>query len=172
MKKYAAIFFGLFVFIFCSANWGRADSLLIPSSAFNCNSGYDAQAYFYRLAYLAVFPGSTYRSFSAPVFLPDGARVTSVVVFYVDDSSAHHITVNMLRHNVYQNDSAFQNMANFTSSSDSAAWQSAKINPISYNLINNGGYTYAMDIYFSGAPSFLTEMCVKAVKILFSANTD
>jgi hypothetical protein len=144
---------------------------MIPSSAFICDAGYDTEAYFYRLAYLAVYPGSTYRGFSAPINLPDGARVTSVVIFYKDNSSEYNIIVNMLRHNVYHNDASFQNMANFSSSSSTDTWQSVKINPISYGSINNGGYTYTMGVYFTGAPAFYQDLAVKAVKIIYEPSS-
>jgi len=144
-----------------------ADSIVIPSSAFICDSGYDAEAYFYRFAYLAVYPGSTYRGFSAPVNLPDGARVTSVVVFYKDYSSGYGIIVSLLRQNLYHNNADFQNMANFSSSGSANIWAKAKINPISYGLINNGGYAYRMSISFSGAPAFYQDMAVKAIKIIY-----
>ena len=100
-----------------------------------------------------------------PVFLPFGAQVTSVIVFYEDDSTLN-FSVSLQRRNMYNG--SIENMCTWTTSSDTSGWQTHKISPISKGNINTTGYAYFIRVYFSNL-SKLSELSLLGVRINYNA---
>ena len=94
---------------------------------------------------LYVYPDSSYRYHYAPVHLPEGAQVTSVIVLYEDNDPANSVTVRLERRNVYARTE--QTMCSWISDDRYLIY---KIQPITYSVINNSGYGYHLYVYFNG----------------------
>ena len=163
-KTFVTLFLaaGLFVFFTGTA---QADSLMLTGSDFivgqpnnsgtNCYIGWEVFNY----------TGADYRYFFAPVHLPTGAKVTSVVVYYEDDSTGY-INIQMERRNMYS--LVTQDMANWNTTGDMSGVQNHKISPIMYWTINNEGYTYWMSLWFSD-PNASVDLMIYGVKINYNA---
>ena len=154
---------GLIVFFTGSIH---ADSIIIPASEFVVGQpGTSDVIHYYHGTYFGIYDDATYRYFYAPVFLPHGAQVTSVIVFFEDDST-YNITVQLSRRNMYTG--SIQNLCSWTSSSNTSGWQTHKISPISLWSINTTGYAYYLYVYFSGS-SQLSELSILGVRINYNA---
>jgi hypothetical protein len=105
--------------------------------------------HFYHGAYLGQYSDATYRYYFAPVALPQGVRITSVVVFYEDEHVTTNFRVQMWRKNMYT--ALGQSMCQWTSSSSTPGVKNHKISPISYGIVNNGGYTYYLIVNFTAS---------------------
>ena len=167
MKKAFLTFFlaaGLIIFV---AGPLQADSIIIPASEFVVGQpgATGDTIHYYHGSYFGVYDDCTYRYFYAPVFLPHGAQVTSVIVFFEDDST-YNISVYLQRRNMYNG--SVNTMCNWTSSSDTSGWQTHKISPISLGNINTTGYAYYLYVNFSGA-SNLSELSILGVRINYNA---
>ena len=145
----------------------KADSIIIPPSAFVAGvCGAPGETiHYYHGSYFGIYNDCTYRSFYAPLFLPHGAQVTSVIVFFEDDST-QYIRVVLKRGNMYTGST--DTMCSWQSSSDTSGWQTHKISPISKGIINTTGYAYYLCVVFSGS-SELTELSILGVRINYNA---
>lgn len=96
-------------------------------------------AYFKTFDYLTSATGS----FFAPVYLPDGAVVTSMEISYWDNQGAANAFVYLER---YQKNgsSADVNMATVQSSGSSGAWETASNTSIDRATIDNSQYVYRL----------------------------
>jgi hypothetical protein len=91
--------------------------------------------------------GSPQPYFIAPAHLPDGAKVTSIVVFYYDSDATADILIQMLKSNVYTSSPTI--MGEWESDGTTGGLGSHKIFPIlGGNTINNGGYAYSIIVRF------------------------
>jgi hypothetical protein len=59
-------------------------------------------------------------------------------------------------------------MCTWTTSSDVAGWQNHKISPISYGKINNEGYFYYIEVYFTGAPAIDYDLSILGIRINYN----
>jgi hypothetical protein len=142
-KYFVVTILSLFLFI---PHLAQADSLFLSPCDFNPES--EDASYTMSFTYLYVDSGSTYVGFFAPVHLPEGTKVTSVVVFYEDNHATGNLGFYLRKINAYTNSNT--NMANWTSSGTSPGLASHKISPIvGGNVINNGGYIYVAKIFFT-----------------------
>ena len=162
MRKFGRkglIFFGLFV-IFSGIS--SADSIFLTASDFDL--GYDDNdgGSYYAGDYLHPENDSTYNHFYAPVHLPHGAQITSIVVRYYDNSTGH-VLVRMRRRNMYNNTS--QNMCDWSSPGTSPDWQGHKIAGLTYWTVDNSGYGYYIWIYFSENTS---NLMVEGIRINYN----
>jgi hypothetical protein len=147
--------------VFLSPLMAHADSVIVGAIKFvPLNASQD----FYRdIAVLYNYAGSSGGIFLAPVDLPDGVRITSVVLFYRDNSSSENISVMLQKRNLYSNDTIF--MAGWDSSGSSSGVQTHKISPIAGgSIVNNSGYAYAIRLNLSDL-SVTNAMSVYGVKI-------
>jgi len=145
-------------------NFARADSVVLAPNDFFPLS--DDALFQSSIDGLFVESGSPSGVFYAPVKLPEGAKITSVVLFYKDDSSSGNIEINLWKKNIYTLDNTM--MATWTSSADTAAVPLIhKLSPIyGGNSVNNGGYFYIVRIQFSD-PGAFADCMLYAVKIMY-----
>ena len=138
----------------------RADSLILGPADFHPQE--EDALYVKYPDYMSLFPSSPEGWFSAPVHLPQGARITSVVVFYDDADVSHDIWIQFFRINAYNNN--FVLMANWTTSGTSGGMTSHKISPVAGGKsIDNTGYDYSCIVNFQlGAD---TDLKLHKVKI-------
>ena len=165
MKKTAiTIFFaaGLFIFFTGAA---QADSLMLTASDFIPGQPGDSGVDCYIGWTLYNHVGATYRYFFAPVHLPQGAQVTSVVVYYEDDSTGY-IEVDLTRRNMYS--LTVQDMTDWATTGDTPGLRNTKISPVLYWTINNEGYVYFVYIYYSDADAG-SDLSIYGVKINYNA---
>jgi hypothetical protein len=161
MKKF--IILGISLSIFLLPILSYADSYILSPADFLPNN--EQTDYYAGLDYLNVKTTSTNYFFWAPVHLPDGAKITSVVVFYTDESATYNVSVTLFKKNLYTG--SFTMMAHWISSSDSPSYQNHKISPITGgNTVNNGGYAYVLRCYFTSADAGY-DVKLHKVKILF-----
>lgn len=99
----------------------------------------------------------------ASVMLPDGATITSAIMYYYDNSS-NSIMASLNRIPVDAGTVVF--MANF-SSSGTPGYSSSEDTSISSNTIDNSSYYYYLYITF---PSADTDTIFKALKITYTVN--
>ena len=149
------------IIMFLSAN-ASADSIMINASDFVCGEDHTTGVDFYCGWYLHNNAGATYRDFFAPVHLPEGAQVTSLIVFYKDNSPSY-INVRMARNNMYTNN--VQTMAEWNTTGQINGWRTYKMQPVNYNGINNDGYGYFVYLYFVGTDQ---ELKLRGVRINYT----
>ena len=144
MKKLFLL--GLSFSIFLLPILTYADSIVISPPAFmpfNHNVLYESG-----WSWLNVESGSSTNVFMAPVYLPNGAQITSVVVFYTDVSATGNLQVQLIKYNIYTDSANY--MAQWTSSTSSASYENVKLSPIYGGaIVDNGGYAYIVRCYFS-----------------------
>ena len=138
----------------------HADSIVLCASDFTSGQPNHDGSDFYTGWEIDNHAGSTYWQYFAPVHLPQDAQVTSVVLFY-EDNSAGSVRIRMQRRNLYTD--AIQNMIDGTTSGAVSGTRNTKYQPVSYGKINNGGYAYWVYLYFND-----TDVAVKAVKIIYT----
>jgi hypothetical protein len=90
--------------------------------------------------YLLESTGAAY----APVFLPDGAIITSVTGFFRDTSDEYDITVNLQRD--FLDSCGYSGMAYFTGNSDTG-YYNVTYSSIIGNPIDNQKHSYSISIY-------------------------
>ena len=139
-----------------------ADSMILSPCDFNQNE--DDNDYWFDTGSLYVKAGSFARRFTAPVHLPQNARVTSIIVFYKDSYLDGNVEVKFRKRNAYTESEMI--MASFKSSGAVPGKRSEKIFPIRYPKIDNRGYTYNVSVYFTNPHSDdLIRICF--VKIIY-----
>jgi hypothetical protein len=165
MKKTFATLFMMAAACLFAAGTANADSLVINPSDFVVGQpGTSNVIHTYMGTSLYVYADSTYRYHYAPVHLPHGAQVTSVIVLY-DDDSTYNVTVGLYRANIYNRTQ--QAMCSWTSSADTSAHLTYKIQPITYGYINNTGYGYYVYVYFNGGAGSSLE--IEGIRINYNA---
>ena len=93
MKKFIIIF-GL-IFLLSVPGFSQTKSVMIPAMAF----WPDHEAYYWEHSlYIRPFNGNM--SYTAPLILPDGAKIFKMVVYYVDNDVGH-ISVSLYDYNLY-----------------------------------------------------------------------
>jgi len=165
MKKACVTFLFTATFFIFFSGPVQADSLMLAASDFvpgqpnhpdlDCYTGWELYNY----------SGAGYRYFFAPVHLPQGAQVTSIVVYYQDNSSGY-IDIFMERYNMYTLNC--QQMGQLETSGEMSGFRNSKISPISYWTINNEGYVYWMKLWFSDADAN-TDLTIYGIKINYNA---
>ena len=153
------IFLGLLVFL---AGVSLADSIFLTANDFDSIYDDNEGGSYYAGDYLYPETDSTYNHFFAPVHLPQGAQITSVVVRYQDNATGY-IRVRMVRRNMYANTSQW--MCDWSSSGASSAWQGHKITGLTYWTVDNSGYGYNMWIWFSESS---TSLRVEGIRINYN----
>jgi hypothetical protein len=162
MRKFAGrilIFSCLLVFL---SGISLADSIFLTASDFDLSKDDNKGGSYYAGDYLHAESGSTYNYFSAPVHLPHGAQITSIVVRYLDNTTGY-VHCEMQRRNMYKN--FLQLMCSWSSSGELSAWQSHKITDLTYWTVNNSGYGYIIWIYFSESS---TSLLVEGIRINYN----
>ena len=143
----------------------HSDSLMIPASTFIPGGPNHPGLDSYNGEELFNYFGATYTLFFAPVHLPQNAQVTSVVVYY-QDNSAGHINIQFERRNLVS--LAVHDLAEWDTEGEVSGLRNHKISPISYGMINNEGYTYWLFLRYSDG-SAGTDLTIYGIKINYNA---
>ena len=136
----------------------HAHSILFGASLFTTQS--NNVDFFRDSTILCVSPGSVDRLFTAPVFLPNGARVTSVVLFF-KDNSPELLQVEMKRLNIYHNYEEI--MFSRATKGNTSAWRRALVDKIAHNQIKNNSFLYHLSVWFSEGQG--RSLALRAIKI-------
>jgi hypothetical protein len=126
----------------------RADSYVVAGcDLFPTEEGAE---YFCGYKYLRVDSTSSITQFTAAIHLPDGAKLTSVVLYYSDNDPSGEVAFYLKKVNKYTDaDVTLQSGGSLNSG---GALASRKFSPIrNGNTINNGGYSYNVRVYFTGS---------------------
>ena len=93
---------------------------------------------------------TTWRTYYAPVYLPNDARIKALTLFY-RDNVAGYIEFKLIRRNTYTG--AIQTIVSHQSTVNTSVDQIIKVTSVNWaiNKINNSGYTYYLEIFFSEA---------------------
>ena len=167
MLRHSITRMGFFMILLAFSSLAYADSIIIGPTDFipeNSEATYDIPSGWY----LHAQSGSQERHFYAPVHLPHNAVISSVIVFYYDNDSGS-ISFSMKRNNLYADhqDKFEQTLCSWESTGAEAMAKSHKISPIAYSTVNNGGYIYRLDIYFSSETAG-DLLSIGGVKIIYS----
>jgi hypothetical protein len=133
---------------------GTLHALAVPPAAFSPR--YSGQYYLNFNSSLSVSSGGG--AFSAPVYLPQGAKVVKLVVF-VRDNSGSTITAYLGR--CFPTQDADQLMAN-VQSADSAEEQKLVDDTIYHPIINNDSYAYLLSVGMNGP-----DVALNTIKIVY-----
>jgi hypothetical protein len=156
MIKKVSLLLGLMAMfvIFPAVGQAQTKQLMISGYAFHAMD-YDAEftmggGVIYSLV------TTTHTWFAAPVYLPQGAKITKIEV-RASNNGAASFTVGLWRRNVYSN--VEQQMAVVTVTNTGGAWQSFTDSTVSYWQVNNSGYGYYVCINFGSAkgPNYMLE---------------
>jgi hypothetical protein len=158
MKKVSFLAIGLLCLTMLIPQSTYAYSILFGASLFSPRT--DDIDYVQDATILFVNPGSADRHFTAPVILPHGAHVTSVVLYFKDNSPAY-IDLQMKRLNIFSN--KIHSMCSYSTQGTYFDWQARKITRVSYRDINNNGFLYFISVWFSEGQG--RELALRAVKI-------
>jgi hypothetical protein len=159
-KRFAVVIILGFTFLI-SPFLSHAYSILFGPSLFTPRT--DDIDYFKSDKTLYVNPNSPDNYFTAPVFLPQGSTVTSLVIFFWDNSEAT-LEVRLKKVNVYNGNEI--TMCFYSSQGVNPGWQTAKIANIWRNRINNDGYIYVISVWFSRPVG--NELAFRAIKINYN----
>lgn len=114
--------------------------------------------------------------FTAPIQLPEGAKISSMVIFYMDNQSGSQLTAKIVRQNRY--DGTQQTVISQWSSTDgSGTFRNTKTTSVNYqyNKIVNGACTYHVQISFVGigatSPWDYSDVKLYGVKIFYMPPT-
>jgi hypothetical protein len=160
MKKILILAIGLLCAITLFPQSSQAYSILFGPSLFSPRT--ENIDYFRDATILFVNPGSVDRHFTAPVFLPNGARVSSVVLFFKDNSRAH-LQFEMKRMNVYNNREDL--MLSFDTEGNSPDWRRSFITRIAHRTIDNSPFLYYFSVWFSDGDG--RSLALRAIKIKY-----
>ncbi|MFQ6083217.1 MAG: hypothetical protein ACE5WD_07655 [Candidatus Aminicenantia bacterium] len=162
MRKKLILTLGLVSLFFLFPVLIHADELMLGPADFlpymDDNDYYQSGEYLYSVS------GATNRYFYAPVHLPQNAKVTSVTLYYWDDD-AGYVQLYFFKENMYN--ANLYTLCSYSTTGATNAWRYTKISPISYNTINNGGYTYFIRIYLSSSTAG-SGLRLHGVKILYN----
>jgi hypothetical protein len=122
------------------------------------------EGYFMFRNQLFPYTGTVYRTFFAPVHLPNNVRIKRVVIYYKDEHATSNIFVTLYRCNTYTLDSNI--LCDWNSSGTTSGWQqhTAYAN-WSFNEVQNGGYHYVFRINFNSDST--NEVMLYAIKIIY-----
>jgi len=162
MKKLFPISLMIVATIMFLSPLASADSVMINASDFVCGEDHVAGVDFYCGWYLHNNIGATYRDFFAPVHLPEGAQITSLIVFY-EDNSPSYINVRMARNNMYTN--TVQTMAEWNSTGQVNGWRTYKMYPVNYRGISNSGFGYVLYLHFGSSDD---ELKIRGVRVIYT----
>jgi hypothetical protein len=164
MGKIKLIFIVLFVSILAFPNLVQADNIFIPAFEFQYTED-DNPVDFEATRGLTLLQCPSYKpkTFYAQVVLPDRAQITSMVIFYKDNSSFGNLEVNMARWNMYSEGA--QVMASFESRGYFPTYIVEKISPIKYSRVNNGGYIYRVRVEFTHVTA---NVIFSGIKIIYN----
>jgi hypothetical protein len=157
MKK-TIIFCSVMLLFLTSTLLAQTKSMIIPATEFKPMNTIGEAYTGERFAY----PTSTaYTHWGAPIYLPDGAQVVKVTLFYYDDTGGQ-IILRIQRTNLYDNSyiRPFEVTSELAGSPSIPAVKSAS----GYMKVNNTGYEHIAWIYFSSA----TNVRIWGVKIIYN----
>jgi hypothetical protein len=148
MSKKLALGFGLvsLFFLFPVLANAQTSQYTIPAYAFHAMDN-DAE-FSMSGGYLHVASTSTYKWFTAPVYLPEGAGITKMEV-RAYSNGAESFTVSLWRRNMYSNTE--QQMASVTVTNTAGVWTTFTDSTISNWTVSNGGYGYYVCIDWESA---------------------
>ena len=156
MTKRAIVFLGVLFFLLPMLV--HAGVLILGPADFQPYS--DNNDYFMNSERLYSESGAIYRYFYAPVHLPDGAKITRVLISYYDNS-ASSIEVSMFRMNIWGGNSQQMFSSSTTGEADYMRKDTVVGSTISYKWINGKKYIYSCRVYFSSGGSNLKLYAVK-----------
>jgi hypothetical protein len=110
------------------------------------------------------YTGTAYRTFFAPVHLPEDVRIKKVVIYYKDEHATSNLFVTLYRCNNYTLSSSI--LCDWNSSGFATGWQqhTAYAN-WAFNKVKNGGYHYVIRINFNSDST--NEVILYAIKIIY-----
>jgi len=148
MFKKVSFVFSLAAFLaaFPALTQAQTKQLMIPAYAFH-PMDYDAQ-FVMGNGELYALGTSPSGLFAAPVYLPQGARITKIEV-RARNNGGENFSVVLWRRNMYAN--ILQNMAAVLVTNTGGAWQSFTDSTIVHWTVNNSGYGYYIVITFGDA---------------------
>jgi len=145
MKPHLSFVLILFLILLHAGNL-PADSIIFSGCDFICSSD-DFPGYSYTADILKSSTGSTCTHFFAPVHLPHGAKVTSMVIFFYDNSVTGDIEIYLVRENPYTR--VMQCMVGAVTNEYQDSDEHGKVYPVTYWKIDNSGYAYYLWVYFT-----------------------
>jgi hypothetical protein len=157
MKK-TIIFCSVILLFLTSTLLAQTKSITIPATAFKpMNTTADA----YTGERYAYPTSTTYTHWGAPIYLPDGAEVVKVTLFYYDGTGSK-IQLRIVKTNLY--DGSYSIPFYLASDLAGSAVTPATKSVSSYMKVNNTGYEHVVWIYFSSA----TNVQIWGVKIIYN----
>jgi len=152
-------FFLIFILFLCSS-MTMAEGLFFPATAFiypESDEGVD----FIRENSLQLLSWPTYKPnyFYAPVVLPQGASVSSIVLFYQDNDYYANMEFKLTRLDMYNKTE--QTMVEYTTSGSSWLDKEVGVSSVKYRIIHNPRYVYRLRVKFSRASSRLVLYGIK-----------
>ena len=160
MKKIFILAIGLLCTITLFPQSTHAYTILFGPSLFSPRT--ENIDYFRNATILFVNPGSVDRHFTAPVFLPQGARVTSVVMFFKDNSHAY-LQFEMKRLNVFNDRRDL--MFSYSTEGSSSDWRISFVSSIAKRKINNNSFLYYISVWFSEGTG--RSLALRAIKVKY-----
>ena len=150
----------IFMVLFCTIGLAQTKSLTIPVTAFKpmTHNG----EYYMGESFGYTDPGATYRHWGTPIYLPDGAKIVKVTLFYSDDTGSV-IRCRLRRTNLY-NGTATDNY-DFYSDLDGTESVPAAKSESGYMVINNSGYAHIAWLYFYDSGDGARVWAVKLIYI-------
>lgn len=109
-------------------------------------------------------PGSSYSHYEAAVNLPDGAKITKVVVYYLDNSSTQNLLAILA--SVSMDTPDIFNMAYLTTAGADINNRVGIDTTITPDTINNQSYAYWLEVGIPGGQS--TSLMIRGIRIDYS----
>lgn len=100
---------------------------------------------------------------AAPVYLPQGAKVNKVTMYYYDTNSEGYVRAYLTRVPLGGGLAGFQDLASLVSDTNTG-YANFSDNIIAYETIDNATYSYLIDLYFS-YPAATTSLRVTGFRI-------
>lgn len=148
---------------------GGPGYLMVPATAFIAEESTDAYTTYWGELAVPVGAPNGYTHFNAPVYLPQGATITNLVLYYTDTiSDTNTLGVNLRRKQVTGSDSGTDLTHVWGNQIGWNLYQvAAAAPPLSHAVVDNSDYSYYLSLYIFAAPAHLN---LKGVRIDYTYN--
>ena len=112
---------------------------------------------------------SSYAFYYAAIHLPEGAKITAVTLFYIDNC-AGYINFWVVRQKQYDQSFLGDVIISGSTSGAAAGWRNTKFTGVDmkYNKILNDSCTYYVEVSFSGYPQSYDVLSFHGIKIFYN----
>ncbi len=161
---------GFILLFFITPILSQAEVLFLGPSEFipyEEGQGY-RRSVFYGL-YMPTDGPSMYAHYFTAIHLPEGAKITAVTLFYIDNCNGY-ISFWVSRQKQYDQSSSPDYIISGSTSGEVAGWRNTKFTNVNtvYNKILNDSCTYAVELYFSGIPQYYDALSFHGIKIFYN----